>query len=273
MYPGTRDGYNQRSDWPEGHQNDTMATKQSKSNTVIDFSRSAAARYVQLASLFRRRVESGQWPVGEQIPTVDELAEECNVARATVRQALDLLEAEQLIARYRAKGTFVIGKPQEQFWCEVASNWDGQLLAPKGVSIEILSAGEKRVPTTVGPDIGRIAESYQYWQRRHWRNDQPYYLGEVFIDEQICKRIPPRAFKTKTSMRILRDLPGLEIAEAHQTLTLGSADPEIAELLQLPLNAPVAHVHRTAVDKDGTVVFVGDGIYRGDVVRLDIKLK
>ncbi len=250
-----------------------MTINHNKSISSIDFSRSAAARYVQLASLFRRRVESGQWPVGEQIPTVDDLSEECNVARATVRQALNLLEAENLIARYRAKGTFVIGKPQEQFWCEVASNWDGQLLAPKGVTLEILSANEQRLPTTVDPSLGRMAASYQYWRRRHWRNEQPYYLGEVYIDAEVCKRIPARAFKTKTSMRILRDLPGLEISEAHQTLTLGSADPEIAELLQLPLNAPVAHVHRVAIANDGTVVFVGDGIYRGDVVRLDIKLK
>ncbi|HEY9281192.1 MAG TPA: GntR family transcriptional regulator, partial [Eoetvoesiella sp.] len=79
-----------------------MTINHNKSISSIDFSRSAAARYVQLASLFRRRVESGQWPVGEQIPTVDDLSEECNVARATVRQALNLLEAENLIARYRA---------------------------------------------------------------------------------------------------------------------------------------------------------------------------
>lgn len=247
--------------------------KQKNPSKGIDFSRSAAARYVQLASLFRRRVESGQWPVGEQIPTVDELAEECGVARATVRQALTLLEEESLIARYRAKGTFVIGKPQEQFWCEVASNWDGQLIAPEGVSIEVLAARDRRIPATADLSLGEMAKSYQYWHRRHWRNGKPYYLGEVYIDETICKRIPAKAFETKTSMRILRELPGLEIVAAHQTLTLGSADPEIAEQLQLPLNAPVAHVHRSAVDGNGTIVFIGDGIYRGDVVRLDIKLK
>lgn len=252
-----------------------MTQAQTKNSTApIDFSRSAAARYVQLASLFRRRVESGQWSVGTQIPTVDELAEECHVARATVRQALDLLEEEKLIARYRAKGTFVTGKPQEQFWCEVASNWDGQLIAPDGVTIEILSARDsRRMPSTANLSLGRLADSYQYWRRRHWRNDRPYYLGEVFIDEKICKKIPAQAFETKTSMRILRELPGLEIIEAHQTLTLGSADPELADLLQLPLNAPVAHVHRSAVDQNGTIVFVGDGVYRGDVVRLDIRLK
>ncbi|OWT53750.1 GntR family transcriptional regulator [Candidimonas nitroreducens] len=250
-----------------------MSNKQNQSSIAIDFSRSAAARYVQLASLFRRRVESGAWPVGSQIPTVDELAQECSVARATVRQALNLLEAEQLIARYRAKGTFVTAKPQEQFWCEVATNWEGQLIAPEGISIEILAARDRRVPSTLDPSLGKPAPGYRYWRRRHWRDGKPYYLGEVYIDENVCKRIPAKAFETKTSMRILRDLPGLEIAEAHQTLTLGSADPEIAELLQLPLNAPVAHVYRSAVDENGTIVFVGNGIYRGDVVRLDIRLK
>jgi GntR family transcriptional regulator len=121
--------------------------------------------------------------------------------------------------------------------------------------------------------IGTMAPFYQHWRRRHWRNGKPYYLGDVYIDERVCERIAPESFETKTSMRILRELPGLEIAAAHQTLTLGSADPALAELLQLPLNAPVAHVARSAVDSDGRLVFVGQGIYRGDVVRLDIKLK
>ena len=73
----------------------------------VDLSRSAVARYIQLASLFRRRIQSGQWSVGAQIPTVEDLAAECGVARATIRQALGQLETEDLIERYRAKGTFV----------------------------------------------------------------------------------------------------------------------------------------------------------------------
>ena len=250
-----------------------MTKNTKKPHAAIDFSRSAVSRYVQLASLFRHRVESGEWPVGAQIPTVDELAEECEVARATVRQALDLLEAEKLIVRYRAKGTFVLEKPQDQFWCEVATDWSGQLIAPEGVTIEILTARDSRSPGPVETPEGRMAAAYQHWRRRHWRNGKPYYLGDVYIEDQVCARIPASAFETKTSMRILRDLPGLEIVAAHQTLTLGSADPTIAELLQIPLNGPIAYVTRVAVDQSGCVVFVGKGIYRGDVIRLDIKLK
>src|SRR6476620_274605 len=77
----------------------------------MDLSRSAIARYIQLATLFRRRIPSGQWKLHDQIPTVEDLVEECGVARATVRQALGVLEKEGLIERFRAKGTFVTKRP------------------------------------------------------------------------------------------------------------------------------------------------------------------
>jgi len=45
------------------------------------------------------------------------------------------------------------------------------------------------------------------------------------------------------------------------------------QALTMPLNAPVAFVHRRVVDSTGTTVLVAEGIYRGDVVRFDVKLK
>ena len=78
-----------------------------RSRLPINLDQSAVSRYLQLATLFRRRVETGEWAVGSQIPTVDELAEECGVARLTIRQALDQLESDGIIQRFRAKGTFV----------------------------------------------------------------------------------------------------------------------------------------------------------------------
>ena len=241
--------------------------------TGVDFKHRGVSRYIQLATLFTRRIESGAWPVGAQIPTVDALSAECGVARATVRQALDMLQARHLIERYRARGTFVMRQPQEQLWCEVSTNWSGLLLAPEGATIEVLSAERGKQPPNLLHKIGRPAPSYRHWHRLHWRQEAPYHVGDVYIDERLCARIPPTAFETKTSMRILKDLPGLKIAEARQTLTIGTADIETAALLRMPLNDPVAHVHRSAVDSTGCLVFVGAGIYRGDVVRLEIMLK
>ena len=69
------------------------------------------ALYYQLADVFRRRIEDGEWQVDAQIPTLDDLVAEFGAARATVRQALTILEGEGLLARYRGRGTFVLKRP------------------------------------------------------------------------------------------------------------------------------------------------------------------
>jgi GntR family transcriptional regulator len=66
---------------------------------------------------------------------------------------------------------------------------------------------------------------------------------------------------------------GLQIGAVKQTLTIGIADVETAMLLSISLNAPVACIQRVALDQDGVVVLLTDGIYRGDVVKLEMNLK
>jgi GntR family transcriptional regulator len=240
---------------------------------AIDLNRSSVSRYIQLSTLFRRRIETGQWRVGERIPTVDALAEEFSVARATIRQALTSLESDGLIERHRAKGTFVMFRPQEGLWCEVETDWSGLLKSRDGATIEVLSESSVGEAKGAIHDIGEAAPGYWHLRRRHWRNGSAFLVAEVYIDKRLKPRIPRSALKTKTSMRLIADVAGVNVADARQTLTIGTADSEIAQLLDLPLNAPVATIHRSAVDDKGVLVFVGIGIYRGDVVRLDLKLR
>jgi len=247
--------------------------KRQSATASVDFSRSAVARYIQLASLFRRRIESGQWAVGQQIPTIEELAAECGVARATIRQALDIIEDEHLIERFRAKGTFVSTRPQETIWCEVATDWSGLLLSRADAVIEVLSDVRGAQPAYVPHAIGELAPSYRNVRRRHARHGAPFLLASLHIDERLSRRIPKRALETKTALRLISDIPGMRIKDARQTLTIGTADVETAERLDVPLNACVAFVHRSVVDAEGCLVFIGEGIYRGDVVRIDMKLK
>ena len=247
--------------------------KAPKPRHAIDLDRSGVARYIQLASLFLRRIESGDWPVGEQTPTIDELSAELGVARATVRKALDMLEAEHLIERYRAKGTFVRQRPRQQIWCEVATDWAGLLAARDDAVIEVLKDERGLQPAELPHAIGKLAPSYRRLMRRHTRHGHPFLLARLYIDERLSNRIPKRNLHTMTALKMIADIPGLSIKEARQTLVIGTADVETAERLDMPLNAPVGIVHRSAVDKTGCLVFLGEGLYRGDMVRIDMKLK
>ena len=245
----------------------------SVSSKPLDFKRSGISRYHQLATLFRRRIEAGQWQVGEQIPTVDELATECGVARATIRQALDLLEDEELIERYRARGTFVRRRPAENLWCAVGTDWSGLLRPSYDATIEILHDEADRALHGFEGQIGTLAPSYRHVRRRHWRHGQPFLLADLHIDERLRGRMSQRDLESKTALRLVSEVEGVEIMDARQTLTIGTADIETSEALGISLDSPVAFVHRQALDQDGLLILDAKGIYRGDVVKFDVKLR
>ena len=54
------------------------------------------------------RIKSGEYPGETRLPSERTLATELGVARNTVREALDVLEAEQVIRRRQGSGSFVI---------------------------------------------------------------------------------------------------------------------------------------------------------------------
>jgi GntR family transcriptional regulator len=63
--------------------------------------------YLQLYEILRKKIESGEWVVGSQIPTEDELCKLFNVSRATVRTAVLELVRQGYLKRQQGKGTFI----------------------------------------------------------------------------------------------------------------------------------------------------------------------
>jgi GntR family transcriptional regulator len=146
-------------------------------------------------------------------------------------------------------------------------------MSREGAVIELLANERGRQPPHIPHAIGELAPSYRRLRRRHTRRGSPFLLADLYIDERLSSRIAKKDLESKTALRLVADIAGLKIKDARQTLTIGTADIDTAEHLHIPLNAPVACVYRSVVDRAGCLVFVGEGIYRGDQVRIDMKLK
>jgi DNA-binding transcriptional regulator YhcF (GntR family) len=73
--------------------------------------------YVQLADLFRQRIAKGVWKEGDKLPSLEQLVGEFEVARVTVRQAIDRLARDGLVLPQRGRGTFVTAAPQQTAGC------------------------------------------------------------------------------------------------------------------------------------------------------------
>ena len=65
---------------------------------------------MKIYDLLKSRIETGHYPPGCRLPKEVELASQLNVARITLRPALELLEMEKFITRIKGRGTFVRGK-------------------------------------------------------------------------------------------------------------------------------------------------------------------
>ncbi len=138
---------------------------------------------------------------------------------------------------------------------------------PKIVNIEESMAS---APLRAGE--GTPAPSYAFMRRVHSRDGHPYCVISIYLDERIFRRAP-EAFRSRTVIPLLTGMKGVVIDSAHQVLTIGSADMEVARQLDLPMNAPVAEVRRVFKDPGGTVIYLADVTYRGDAIRLEMDLQ
>ena len=67
-------------------------------------------KYLQLKDIIIQQFEDGHYVAGQKIPTENELMEQFDVSRSTIRQALSELANEGMICKKQGSGTFFVGE-------------------------------------------------------------------------------------------------------------------------------------------------------------------
>ncbi len=229
-------------------------------------------RYVQLADLFRQRIIKGQWPPGALVPSIEQLMEEFDVARVTVRQAIALLAEDGLLSPQRGRGTFVTQTGGTKRRLRVETTLDDLVEMYRGDKPDLSNITESIASPTLTDKDGKPAPKYFHMRRVHSRDGERYCVISIYIDHRVFRRAPAR-LRREVVLPILTSLPGVVIARARQSLTISSADVETANLLGIPVNSPVGEVRRVLSAPDGTVIYLAEVTYRGDYIHLDMDLK
>jgi GntR family transcriptional regulator len=239
---------------------------------TLSFADSAVPRYLQIADLMRQRISRGLWPKGGKLPSLEALVAEFGVARVTVRQAVDLLARDGLVSPQQGRGTFVTAEPARSPWLKVQTSLVELAQVYRDTRPEIVNIDESITHAPLRSDDGTAAERYVFMRRVHSRAGQPYCVINIYLDERIFRRHPKR-FRNETVIPILAGMGDEGIARARQVLTIATADIEVAQQLQVPVNAPVAEVRRVFTDAAGRVIYLGEVTYRGDFIHLEMDLK
>ena len=227
--------------------------------------------YAQLAGVLRHRIARGEWKHGDKLPSQAELTREFTVARVTVRQAITLLEEDGLLQSRQGKGTFVIAPPGAQRRMNVQTTLGALVEMLRGDVPQVRNVTETEAAPALMPHDGMAAPAYVHMRRVHMHDATPYCVISIYLDRRVFRRAR-RRFRTEVIIPVLIGLPGLVIARAHQTLTIDVADPTTATQLCMQPGAPVANVRRVFQNEEGTVIYLGEVTYRGDLVQLDMDL-
>ncbi len=188
-----------------------------------------------------------------------------------MRQAVDVLAREGLVSPQQGRGTFVIGQGPERKMHAVTTMGELAELY-RDSKPRLLNLDEASAAPALRPGEGKPAPKYFYMRRVHSQEDVAYCVIAIYLDDRIFRRAPTRV-RQELVIPLLMGMRGVAIARARQTLTIGSADVEVAGRLNVPVNSPVAHVRRVFNAPDDTVIYLAEVTYRGDFVHLEMDMK
>ncbi|MGY1455816.1 GntR family transcriptional regulator [Streptomyces sp. SS8] len=200
-----------------------------------------------------------------RLPTEERLAEHYGVSVLTMRQALKELENEGLISRHRRRGTFIEPSARSGSPVRLLGSVDAIVAQQSGEETVLLGHSAGPVPGELAEYFPGLAEAVAYRRlRRDRETGEPTNWAENLVRPELAGRIDLEDLARWPMTKVLRDAVGVRISRITDTVQARLADPETAELLQVPLLSPILHYTGVTYDESGRVVDVARIHYRGD---------
>lgn len=226
-------------------------------------------RYLQLASVLRHQITHGEPMVGQQLPTVAQLAAQYQLARITVRQSYAVLAAEGLVTSQRGRGTFVTAPPSAP-GTRLRRAIDDPNASDMRFDILEQRAG-LALPQALALGGGTYP-GYTLVRKVHVQDGAPFCLAEIYVAAEIHALFPAGALQRHKIAALLDTHAPQRMHRMQQTTTVAPADLAVARHLGCSVAAPIAHIVRRIFDAGNRLALAGHYWYRGDRFMADIEL-
>jgi GntR family transcriptional regulator len=203
--------------------------------------------YHQLQHHLSERIRTGEFSVGDALPTEEQLCAAYGVSRITVRRALEALLHAGRISRRRGVGTFVAEPPTSVKSLTLLGSLSELFVNAKDLSYRVLSRGpaepdrwvRQALEAPTGGQVHRL-------EVINLSGLLPFAYSEFFFDDQVGARISDADLERSVPILALaEDKAGARVARAVQTIEPALADGVEAEHLRIAPGVAVLRVLRT----------------------------
>jgi len=209
----------------------------------------------QAEQSLRASIESGEWPVGTQVPNEDRLSAVLGISRITVRHALRKLEEAGLVRREQGRGTFVRSATMVAGARGLTSFTEEMATLGLAVGSRLLSADTSAATTEVAAALEiDVGSPVTRMRRLRLGNDAPIGIQTAHLPS---RRFPDLLgwVADGSLYETLRARFGLVPREAREVYRVGTIGEDDAALLGQPAGTPAFAVERVTLDDKGPFEF------------------
>lgn len=220
------------------------------------------------------RVESGEWPMGTQIPPEKQLCEIFHVSRATVVRALTELMRQGVLDRQQGRGTYVASPRVLHGPFDLKSFTEEHTERGFETRSQVLAFVEEVASPTIASTL-RIEPGNRVVRIRRLRYAGGDTMGiqEAFLPSSRVPTLTAHvALLTGSLYKALESLYGITPHRAVETFEPTMIDDRTAGLLGCPVGTLAFLVERVTFDPEGKPVEVVRSIMRGDRYRYSMEL-
>lgn len=247
----------------------------------------AQPEYLRIAADLRRRISSGEFGPGDQIPTLPDLCEHYGVSQTTIRNALDLLRNEGIVESRARAGTRVRARPAiHRMAADRYRSTPGGKSTPytrdQGIGWTEYRLDKRFERVQADPELAALFEC-EVGERllaRHFvfhDNDQPTQMSTSYVRWSDVAGTPvadpinePWPGGTKAQLATL----GIRVMTITESFTAGMPTELEAATLRIGSGVPVLRYTRKHIADTGRVVEVAHPIVRrGDTTIVDFRIE
>lgn len=210
-------------------------------------------KYLQVNEILLRWL--ADFEVGQKLPTEEKLAEQFQVSRITIRQALSMLEEEGIIDRRTKAGTWLkknVPPPRDRRLTGPVTTFSATGASTKVV---VASEGQIAAPEEIALELGvDVGQAIYEFKRLRIFDDAPLLVMHAFLPLEAGEFLKAERFKGDLIVLALQKKYS-GITETIQKIEAKSSDKDISDLLDIKEGQPILCVNRKFVDNRKIVLY------------------
>ncbi|MGB6130012.1 MAG: GntR family transcriptional regulator [Psychrilyobacter sp.] len=229
-------------------------------------------KYCKLADIIKKKVNDGEYSLGEKILTEQKLMEKYQLSRDTVRKAVDHLVKEKYLYKLQGSGTFVSEEFYSQSLLKFYSFTEEMIKRGKVPSSEIISFELVEADEKVQKKMAINSKEIYKLIRLRLADKKPVMYETTYLNPNLLKNLSLKVLTEKPLYDIIRKDYKVNFDRAVEKFKAVIPTEDILEKLKMSSLRACMELERYTYSQNEVLEYT-KSIARGDKLTFEIELK